>query len=204
MNEKSPQKESAVDMAFIGKQEGASITRGYVPLADKSQSGVTIATGFDIGQQSNLDMLRADLRDRLAPYLHLKGADAKAFLQKHPLEISVADAKAIDDAYETQFIHTLMTKYDKATSLLFAKLPTERVIPFADLPAGVQTAVASVAFQYGDLATRTPIFWGQVTQRKWADAIATLEDFHDSYHDRRKAEAALMRADKPADDRSNS
>jgi hypothetical protein len=49
-----------------------------------------------------------------------------------------------------------------------------------------------VAFQYGDLARRTPNFWRQVTEKKWADVIANLRNFGDHYATRRNVEADLL------------
>jgi Bacterial toxin homologue of phage lysozyme, C-term len=40
----------AVDWKFIGTLEGAGILKGYVPVSQTSNSGVTIATGVDLGQ----------------------------------------------------------------------------------------------------------------------------------------------------------
>ena len=42
-----------VNWKFIGEQEGAGVCTGYVPVAATSNSGVTIATGADLGQQSS-------------------------------------------------------------------------------------------------------------------------------------------------------
>ena len=39
-----------IDFTFIEKLEGYRL-EGYVPDAENSQSGVTIASGFDLGQR---------------------------------------------------------------------------------------------------------------------------------------------------------
>ena len=39
-----------VDFKFISQLEGGRATTGHVPAAGVSSSGVTIATGFDLGQ----------------------------------------------------------------------------------------------------------------------------------------------------------
>jgi hypothetical protein len=49
-----------------------------------------------------------------------------------------------------------------------------------------------VAFQYGDLAKKTPNFWKQVTSGDWGAAKRNLLDFQDKYPTRRKKEAALL------------
>ena len=58
----------------------------------------------------------------------------------------------------------------------------------------MQTALASINFQYGSLATPTPNFWKQVTEQRWADASKNLADFGDAYPTRRKLEAGLIDA----------
>ena len=65
-----------IDWNFIAKEEGKRILKGYVPLPDKSKSGVTIASGFDLGQHNESDLkglkLSAALTKKLKPYLLLK------------------------------------------------------------------------------------------------------------------------------------
>ena len=89
-----------VDYKFLSNLEGGSKTTGYVPAASVSNSGVTIATGFDLGQrgESDLKSLKLDalLISKLKPYLGAKGASAQALLKKSPLLITSAQAQAID------------------------------------------------------------------------------------------------------------
>ena len=46
---------SNIDWDFITEQEGGRILKGYLP-DKKSKSGVTIATGFDLGQRNESDL----------------------------------------------------------------------------------------------------------------------------------------------------
>jgi len=68
-----------VDYALIGQLEGSE-SEGYVPNDGEgfgSYSGVTIAVGFDLGQQNEWDLRRIfgagdtnkDLKDLFTPYL---------------------------------------------------------------------------------------------------------------------------------------
>ncbi len=69
-----------VDYALIGQLEGIS-NEGYVPFRGDGRgrnSGVTIAVGFDLGQQNQWDIRRifgagtnSDLKDLFNPYLVL-------------------------------------------------------------------------------------------------------------------------------------
>ena len=175
----------AIDFSFIAALEGAAITRGYVPDPDKSKSGVTVGTGFDLGQRNVEDLqalnLPADLIRRLTPYLGLKGLKAKAFLDGQPLNISSDEALLVDEAFKAPFVDLLAANYTQASG-----------VDFAQLPAPMQTVIASVAFQYGNLASRTPKFWAQVVARDWKSALANLRNFGDSYGTRRRKEADLL------------
>lgn len=76
-----------IDYKFISDLEGGSEIFGYVPAADVSKSGVTIATGFDLGQreESDLKSLKLDstLVKKLKPYLGAKSENAKSLLKKN-------------------------------------------------------------------------------------------------------------------------
>ncbi|GAD61423.1 pesticin C-terminus-like muramidase [Aquipseudomonas alcaligenes] len=174
-----------IDFTFIARLEGGPATRGYVPDAANSRSGVTIAIGFDLGQRHLQDLqslgLDAGLVQRLSPYLGLTGQQAAARLAQQPLTVSAAEAEAIDEAFKRPFIERLAAAYTKASGGDFGALPT-----------AAQTVIASVAFQYGDLASRTPNFWKQVVAHDWAAACANLQNFGDRYATRRRQEAALL------------
>lgn len=175
----------SIDFNFIAALEGGAMTKGYVPDAQNSKSGVTVGTGFDLGQRRLTDLqalnLPADLLRRLSPYLGLTGTKALDRLVEQPLSISAAEAELIDEAYKTPFVNRLAADYVQASG-----------VDFAQLPAPMQTVIASVAFQYGNLASRTPKFWAQVVARDWKSALANLRNFGDSYGTRRRKEADLL------------
>ncbi len=180
-----------VDWQFIKSKEG-NVNTGYVPTTNGSalgHSGVTIAAGFDIGQHSSSDLsslgLSTSLISKLSPYLQKTGTDAVNALAATPLSISAAEAEAINSAAHSQTLINVMLKYDNAVGTLGS---------FYHLPAEAQTVIASVAFQYGDLAVKTPIFWNQIVAKDWTGAIANLNNFHDLYPTRRQAEAALLKS----------
>ncbi|QLF92339.1 peptidase [Pseudomonas sp. ABC1] len=175
----------SIDFSFIAKLEGGSATRGYVPDAGSSRSGVTIGTGFDLGQRKLADLQAMSLPDalceRLSPYLGMIGQTAVAQLAKLPLIVSAAEAEQIDEAFKEPFINRLAGNYAKSGGGDFSRLP-----------APMQTVIASVAFQYGDLASRTPNFWQQIVKHDWVAAHANLLSFGDRYTNRRRQEAALL------------
>lgn len=178
----------SIDYKFLSELEGGSQIRGYVPAAGVSKSGVTIATGFDLGQRDEKDLKRLKLNPtlitKLKPYLGLKSKDAQAKLKSTPLLITANQASDIDKAVKSAHIAQLRTKYDAA------KTGTKK---FDELPSAAQTVIASVSFQYGvGLNTRAPKFWKAVTSQNWQETIKVLKSFGDAYPTRRKKEAALL------------
>jgi GH24 family phage-related lysozyme (muramidase) len=175
-----------IDYAFLSALEGGSQTTGYVPAANVSKSGVTIATGFDLGQRSESDLkalgLASTLVAKLKPYLDAKGAEAKKLIEKTPLTITAAEAESIDKAVKAGHVSSLKLKYDSASTK-----------SFVDLPEQAQTVIASVSFQYGvNLDAATPKFWKAVTTQDWTEALKILKSFGDAYPTRRGKEAALL------------
>jgi len=176
-----------INYDFLSNLEGGCKISGYGPATENSKSGVTIATGFDLGQrnENDLDSLKIDatLMVKLKPYLGLKGQTAQDLLIKSPLKISLVEAKSIDKKVKSTLISQIISRYNNA----------EKNNNFINLPPQAQTVIASVSFQYGsNLQIRAPKFWKAVTSQNWEDTIKILKSFHDIYPTRRKKEAALM------------
>ena len=177
-----------IDWKFIAEQEGEKILVGYVPLPEKSKSGVTISSGFDLGQHNEFDLkglkLSADLTKKLKPYLLLKKKDAVDFLAKNPLTITQNEADEIDTALKKKLVPQLKNRYLNS--------PTNTAkTNFDDLPAQAQTVIASLSFQYGDLNAKRSTFWEAVSKQDWAEAVKVLRGYTD-YKPRRKREADLL------------
>jgi len=131
----------AIDWTFIGTLEGQSVLTGYVPNPDGSASGVTIATGVDLGQL-NAAKLRAfaipdDLIAKLLPYVGLQKQAAVAALAAQPLTITQTEADALDEADRQPIVSELTQRYDAAVA---------GGTGFDALPDAAQTVLASVAF----------------------------------------------------------
>ncbi|TVR97801.1 MAG: peptidase [Rhodospirillales bacterium] len=180
-----------IDWSFISQLEGGRRLTGYVPAAAFSQSGVTVATGCDLGQRSRAEIdalnIPESLKAKLRPYADLKTAAAEAMLRQQPLTLTAAEAEALDEAVKQPIVDALETRYDAAVSSSPGRLT------FARLPHPAQTVIASVAFQYGaNLPARTPRFWRAVTAQDWAEAVRELRNFGDAYPTRRRREANLL------------
>lgn len=172
-----------IDFKFIEQLEGFEL-RGYVPDPRNSQSGVTIASGFDLGARSKQEIERLfapELATKLVPYATLKKEAAVAYLRANPLRVSTEEARTINNAAHKQSLERLVRVFNTASKT-----------KFEDLNVGKATVIASVSFQYGDLAKRTPNFWKQVTCGDWGGAVRNLRNFGDRYATRRKKEADLL------------
>jgi hypothetical protein len=186
----------------LGRFEGKAITRGYIPCqrgtwypggADKGeilgQSGVTIATGIDLGQQTERGFtgLPAALLDKLRPYVGLKKQEAKTALIKSPLLLSVEEAEQIDE-----LIHK---RYIDETAALFG-------FTFEGAPKQAQAVAVSLHYQFGFPARKESPALGKAWEamrrgayREAAAALRTVELWspaHRVYMIRRQAEAALL------------
>lgn len=174
---------SNVDYDFIKELEGYK-TRGYVPMKDGQvlgTSGVTIAAGTDLGTKddSYFAGLPEDLIAKLRPFYSLQGAEAAE--RAGELVLSDAETQMVFEHTKAKELESLKTKWQEATGNSFDELPTE-----------VATTIASVAFQYGDLASKTPNFWKQMTSGDYDGALSNLRDFGDAYGTRRNKEADLF------------
>lgn len=178
-----------IDWEFIASLEGKGVTTGYVPDPTGSKSGVTIATGFDLGQRNETDLttlgLSAGLITKLKPYLGLKGTVADEFLKKTPLTITDDEAKEIDNKVRAQKVPKLKQQYAQSAH-------NTAKIAFDDLPSQAQTVIASVSFQYGTLSVKTPKFWTAASSQDWVESVKILRNFGDSYRTRRGKEADLL------------
>jgi len=176
-----------VDFDFIKKREGYKLSM-YVPTDKKGNpldnSGSTIASGFDLGQRNEADLkgLPTSLVSKLKPYLGLKGSSADTYIKANPLVITDAEGVTINKFAKQQEIDRLKKDWENSSSS----------VAFDDLTKGQATVVASVAFQYGDLPTRAPIFWKHITNGDWSKAEQELRNFGDSYSSRRKLEANYL------------
>lgn len=174
-----------INFVFIHKIEGFKLD-GYVPNPRGSNSGVTVASGFDIGARSKQDLinlgLESKLVEKLSPYCGKKKFDAVNTLKEKPLTILEKEALEINKKVKKSSISFIEKLYNRDSST-----------KFFCLPAQAQTTIASVSFQYGDLSQKTPTFWKYVTNKQWSKAIEELNDFGDDYPTRRKKEAEYLK-----------
>ena len=197
---------SNVDFDFIKEQEGFETTV-YVPRDEDGKkalekSGVTIASGFDLGKRSEKDLegLPESIKNKLKPYLGLQKQAAIDYIETdgNKLTISKAEANIINEFAKKQALEVLVKSWNNTSD-----------VRWEDLSIPQATAVASVAFNFGsNLKKVTPKFWRYTTTGDWAAARDELRDFYTDdekgrkrqriYGPRRNREADYLEQDNAA------
>ncbi len=133
-------------------------------------SGVTIATGADLGQ-TDADTLRAagvsdGIVNALRPYIGLRRDAALRKLHALPLAISRSTADALDVAVIGLHAARIAARYDQDSP----------IAPFAALPPQAQAAIFSLLYQLGCAGgpRRAPRTWAALLSGDWRDAAARL------------------------------
>jgi hypothetical protein len=182
-----------INSEFLERAEGRRL-KGYVPRArDGSplgRSGVTIATGADIGQWSVEEIERLilprDLKIKLRPYAGIRGDRAVKMLEERPLFISDREASLIDSAIHSKIVNDLARRFKLASGA-----------EFDDLSGPVQTVLASLAINFGpgQLATMAKT-WSFISSQDWRGLADWLDVFPSKQPElsaRRRREAKLLR-----------
>lgn len=175
-----------IDFEFIQSLEGFEL-EGYVPDPSGSVSGVTIASGIDLGQMTpdalaSLNIKQA-LKNKLAHYLGRKQWAAHMYVQQNPLKLSQADAESLDKAVKEAKLPEIINVYNMKCGAL----------KFAHLPPAAQTVYFSVAWQYGPaLFRRTPKFFNAMINHEFDRVVRELRNFGDRYRTRRNKEADYL------------
>lgn len=160
-----------VDFKWIKAQEGYKL-KGYVPIDAEGNvighSGVTIASGFDLGSRSQQSLEASGLPDalvaKLTPFAGLQGEAAKKAAKN--LNITDEEGLAINKYAKRDSLTQLDKAWMKATGKSFKSLPKHKATPIADL-----------AFNHGVKKVTGYNFWNQVTNDDWEGAEANLRNF---------------------------
>lgn len=185
--------------------EGPRVTVGYIPARPGNfygrpnqcpdaytaigASGVTIATGCDLGQ-TDTDTLHAyglpsGIINQLRPYIGLRKSDALRKLADMPLVIAHDTAALLDECVHAGYLQKYVEPaYNRASS-----------IKFPDLPKQAQAVVFSVCFQKGCGGVRRdwPKLWGYLITQNWRAASNELRTGFTQYQYRRSTEGELLR-----------
>ncbi len=178
--------QTQIDHNFLKKMEGSKLN-GYVPLANHSKSGVTIANGFDLGQlnlkEFNNLPIDIGLKNKLRPYVGLRQQQAKAFLQKRPLSITTQELEQLNKVAAHKILHPLVKSYDRVSKT-----------PFIHLPSEAQTVIFSYAYHFGPgfmKQNTSKQLWRHFVLQEWNHASKVLKN-QKLYTSRRVSEARLL------------
>lgn len=199
---------------FLNKDgvEGPRVIEGYIPCyirgtnntksanfkgrpdqnPDRFQamgaSGVTIATGVDLGQTDAVTLreygVDKELVEQLAPYIGLKRDAAIRKLSQEPLRINPSDAEQLDNCVHAGYLRRFVRPaYDKASDVSFDELPIE-----------AQAVVFSCCYQKGCGGVRRdwPKLWSYLTSQDWCAASRELKNGFKQYKLRRRIEGELL------------
>jgi hypothetical protein len=125
-------------------KDGKEVTKTISKKVAIGKSGVTIASGFDIGQHNKYDIKRifsenTILQTKYLPYVEKRKQVAIDYLKNHPVSITEEQAKLTDKLVKDSQVNSLVRVYNQY------KMPKE----FKFQSVGIQTVVMSIAFQYG-------------------------------------------------------
>lgn len=203
-----------IDIAYISAflnrpyVEGARQLVGYIPSRKKGggtanykgvgdpadyvamgASGVTIATGADLGQTNAATLagygLPSSIINPLVPYLGLKRGAALAKLHALPLKVAPDIAERLDHAVHGGYLRAVIRRWS-------ADAPRTR---FEDLPKQVQAVVFSLCYQLGCSGARKRA--GQVMAALLRNDFTSAARFLCTrslweYPNRRKVEGELL------------
>ena len=203
-----------IDWNFIKTLEGKEILKGYVPQKDITEeitfktkdnktikkkitkkivlgiSGVTIASGFDIGQHNKNDLTRIfgsnpKLLNKFLPYAEKRREDAVNYLKKNALILTQAEAELTDKLIKNSQFNSLIKVYNKHD------IPKE----FKYQSIGIQTVIMSYCFQYGVYSKSANPIWEALKREETQKLVEFWEDKSKgkSYTNRRKSELQFLK-----------
>ena len=155
---------------------------GFEPIG---QSGVTIATGLDLGQQTRGALIRygitGTLLEKLSPYLEKTRYRAIDALRERTLAVTDEECTLIDDLVHADYVRQAQTAFDRMSPF-----------NFTDTPKEVQTALVSMYYQLGSRACRHAA-WRFLAAGKFGKAAETLCSDRTRYKARRRDEGKLLK-----------
>ncbi len=201
----NPRFGAKVDFAFIASLEGDQWLRGYVPMRGGvvvGKSGMTVASGFDVGQWSVEQWKKfgfpKTLLDKISPFashsfrkMSKKQVAAEVGKIGPVPELTQSEADLCDGAVFGEELGGAIEAWNKV------KKPN--VPLFALLPSGWQTVWFSRVYQEGanPVNSEAIAFRTQATSGNWKQAIEKLRAYT-NYKQRTQQEAELLSRELPA------
>lgn len=159
----------------------------YIPMG---ASGVTIATGVDLGQTSVSELesmgVPHEIIVKLRPYIGLKKVPAVMALYKRPFVLDKADADVLDECMHRHHARMISDRYDREAGRG----------AFENLPWQAQAVIFSLLYQCGCTGgpKKDPLTWDALVQQNWVTASKRLmtREYWSGYHNRRRAEGKIL------------
>lgn len=194
---------------FLSTVEGPRQTVGYIPCNSRwkagktadykgegdpdgfevmGASGVTIATGVDLGQTDQSTLRKIGVPDgivnQLIPYIGKKRNEAIITLHRMPLTVSPETAETLDHCVHAHHLSLISRRYDRDAG--------KGAFDFA--PWQAQAVIYSLLYQHGTGgASKFPKTWRALVAQDWlAAALELLSDNWPAYLNRRHDEGALL------------
>ena len=201
---------TAVDFSYLSRWEGDQYLRGYVPFikgVTAGASGLTVATGFDVGQISEMELSRLALRPetgpKLAPFAGIRFTGktraqvAATVVKRGPVPVlTKPEADTADLVIHGKHLSAAVTSWNARRK--------PGVPEFKALPVPWQTVLFSRTFHQGtgmpDTAVAQP-FYTAATAGRWAVAVTALQNYGVTapwYKSRVSQEAAFLRIAMPS------
>ena len=166
-----------IDLEFIKTLEGGQKLKGYVPQEAGrpiGASGVTIASGVDLGQMSKEEIkylpISETLKLKLRLYADVEGSVGILLLEELPLVITKEEADELDEAIYSKIIGILGRLYNK-----FSK------VTFQEIPSKAKTALASISINrgphFGAVGGAYTEVWTAAIKQDWKGMITVLNFF---------------------------
>lgn len=200
---------TAVDFSYLSRWEGNQFLRGYVPFVrgvTAGASGMTIATGFDVGQISERQLselgLLPETGPKLAPFAGVRfTGKTRAQVATQVSKLGPAPILAKNEADAADLV--VHRKHLAAAVASWNARRKPGVPEFKVLPIPWQTVLFSRTFHQGtgmpDTAVAKP-FYTAATEGRWADAATALQNYAVApawYKTRVSQEAAFLRTAMP-------
>ena len=151
-------------------------------------SGVTIATGVDLGQTDAATLEDFGVAKQtialFGQYFGLKSSRALTRLAEAPLSITTGAAEQLDNTMHLGYLN----RYVRPNYERFAG------VSFDSLPKQAQAVIFSVCYQKGCSGVRKdwPKLWGRLIAQDWEGAAKELKYGFTKYVNRRRREGTLL------------
>ena len=178
----------------------ATTKDGYKILDGSSQSGVTIGTGVDLGQQEPTAYKKRlkdfevsqELIDKLEPYMHIKRAEAAEYLLAHPLTVTKKEADLLDAEMKDDHLKNTIAEYNNIVKGI------KKHRTFKELSSAEQTILFSRHYQDGNIkkgaSREIAEFLAQGLVQNALDKLNTKHYRDDSHKNRIPLEHADLQA----------